>query len=272
MEGSHWVYVVKRCKGGKGEIAVRTLAISDIHGCLDELNLLLHKVSYDPQQDKLVLLGDYVDRGPNSRGVVEQVKAFKEKWGVITLRGNHDQMMYDAIVVDSEPLNARWIRNGARQTLESYCGADFFGEGMGPERYAEAKSHVKNHYMHHLEFLGGLDFYHETDTHIFVHAGINPQYENWKDQPQDDFIWIREPFFQYPTGRAQKVVFGHTPVSYLHESDGIWFSPMEDKIGIDGGCAFGKQLHCLEIGEHGEYKMYSVRRGESPQTDGDATA
>lgn len=56
---------------------------------------------------------------------MEQVQAFKEIWNVTVLRGNHDQMMYDAIVKDTETFNARWIRNGARQTLESYCGADF---------------------------------------------------------------------------------------------------------------------------------------------------
>lgn len=248
------------------------MAISDIHGCLDEFNLLLTKVNYDPSNDKLVLLGDYVDRGPSSRGVVEQVQAFKEIWNVTVLRGNHDQMMYDAIVKDTETFNARWIRNGARQTLESYCGADFFGGDMTRERYDEAKAHIKKHYQQHLEFLGSLELYHETNEHIFVHAGINPEHDDWRNQPQDDFIWIREPFFERRTGLRQQVVFGHTPVVYLHESADIWFSPAGDKIGIDGGCAFGKQLNCLEIDEQGKYKTHSVRRGDAAMMDGNATA
>jgi len=251
---------------------IRTLAISDIHGCLDELNRLLNKVNYNPPEDKLVLLGDYVDRGPDSRAVVEQVMAFKEIWGVIALRGNHDQMMYDAILEDTEQFNARWIRNGARQTLESYCGADYFGEEMSRERYEEAKAYIKKHFMHHLEFLGSLDLYHQTDEHIFVHAGINPQCEDWRNQPHDDFIWIREPFFAHPTGLGKPVVFGHTPVVHLHESAGIWFSPMGDKIGIDGGCVFGHQLNCLEIDEQGHYKTYSVHRGNPGLVDENASA
>ncbi|MEC0242546.1 metallophosphoesterase family protein [Paenibacillus dokdonensis] len=246
---------------------MRTLAISDIHGCYGEFNQLLRKIHFDPAEDTLVLLGDYVDRGANSREVVEKVKALKEDYGVITLRGNHDQMMYDVLIKDTEELNARWIRNGARQTIESYCGHDYFGEEMEKEKYIEAKKYIKSQYMHHLDFINSLDFYYESATHIFVHAGINPLYEDWRKQPHDDFIWIRDPFYSNPTGLDKKVVFGHTPVIYLHESEHIWFSPAGDKIGIDGGCVFGKQLNCLEISEDDEYTMHFIRKGETSLFD-----
>ncbi|MED5018560.1 metallophosphoesterase family protein [Paenibacillus chibensis] len=242
---------------------MRTLAISDIHGCWAEFNLLLEKVQYDPSEDQLILVGDYVDRGRDSKRVIEQLIDLRNRHGVVVLRGNHDQMMHDAILKDSDELNVRWSRNGARQTLESYCGADFFGEEMEPGKFREAKEIVKSSFRHHLDFLGSLDLYHETDSHIFVHAGVNPLHSDWKQQPHEDFIWIREPFYANPTGLDKKVVFGHTPAIHLHESADIWFSPLEDKIGIDGGCVFGKQLNCLEINERNEYKMHVVPKDDS---------
>ncbi|WP_202128488.1 metallophosphoesterase family protein [Paenibacillus dendrobii] len=234
------------------------MAISDIHGCYEQFNQLLKKVQFDSANDKLILLGDYVDRGLRSKDVLEQVKALKEEFGVIALRGNHDQMMYDALMQEREDLDSRWIRNGARQTIESYCGADYFGEELDRGRFNEAKQLIKNNYMHHVEFLNSLDLYYESDSHIFVHAGINPAVDEWKKQTSADFIWIRENFYNHPTGLDKTVVFGHTPVVNLHDSENVWFSSLGDKIGIDGGCVFGKQLNCLEIDESDEYKTYYI--------------
>ncbi len=87
--------------------------ISDIHGCYDEFNTLLKDVEYNPEEDKLILVGDYVDRGLKSKEVVEQVKSMVEEWGVIALKGNHDQMMVDAIDKEEDVDDKRWIRNGA---------------------------------------------------------------------------------------------------------------------------------------------------------------
>ncbi len=77
-------------------------------------------------------------------------------------------------------------------------------------------------------------------------------------------IWIREPFYLKPTGLNKKVIFGHTPAMYLHESGDIWFSPLNDKIGIDGGCVFGKQLNCLEIKKHNDYVTHVIYKAEPP--------
>ncbi|WP_268741792.1 MULTISPECIES: metallophosphoesterase family protein [Paenibacillus] len=238
-------------------ITIRVLAISDIHGCYDEFNQLLLDVCFDPDEDRLILLGDYVDRGLRSKEVVEQVMALQD-CGVITLRGNHDQMMLDAILLDTEEVNSRWIRNGARHTIESYCGADFFEGEMERDKYNEGKAYIKKHYEHHLAFLNTLRLYYETDTHIFVHAGINPAVEDWKQQVQDDFIWIRDKFYNYPTRLPKTVVFGHTPAINLHASEKVWFSEDGDKIGIDGACVYGKQLNCLEIREGEVYQTYFV--------------
>lgn len=190
------------------------------------------------------------------------MKTLVEEWGVVALKGNHDQMMVDAFDKEDED-NKRWIRNGAIQTLESYCGQGFIKESSELDTYMEAKEFVRHNYSNHLAFLSSLPLYYETESHIFVHAGINPFYEDWKNsQPIRDFFWIREIFFNNATNLEKKVVFGHTPVANLHEYEEIWFSPMGDKIGIDGGCVFGMNLNCLEISEEGEYTTHFVKKGE----------
>ncbi|WP_211747907.1 metallophosphoesterase family protein [Paenibacillus sp. Marseille-Q4541] len=241
---------------------MRTLAISDIHGCYDQFNTMLEKVNYNPGSDKLILLGDYVDRGIKSRQVVEQVKSLREEHGVIALKGNHDQMFVDAMLKGEDEL---WLNNGAYQTVESYCGFDFFEEQFEWDTYEKAKAFILKHYEHHIEFLDSLPYYHETDNYIFAHAGINPFYSTWEHTPDDDFLWIRSIFYKNKITNTdnKKVVFGHTPTSYLQESDGIWFSPDGDKIGIDGACAYGRRLNCLEITEEGIYIEHTVKKGET---------
>lgn len=212
--------------------------------------------------DSLILLGDYVDRGPNSKEVIEQVKSLKEADGVIALRGNHDQMMLDALLEDTVKRDGHWLRNGAYATIGSYLGHPSLEEIFDWKIFAQAKKLIMKEFKHHIDFLNELEYFYETDTHIFIHAGINPSYSDWKQQPNYDSIWIRDEFYMNPTGLQKTVVFGHTSTINLHESADIWFSPMGDKIGIDGGCAYGKQINCLEILEGGEYITHFVRSGE----------
>ncbi|WP_317890316.1 metallophosphoesterase [Paenibacillus peoriae] len=100
-------------------MSIKTLVISDIHGCYDEFNFLLHKTKYTPENDKLILLGDYIDRGQKSKQVVEQVINLQNEWGIVALKGNHDDMFVAAINNDSEELDAQWLNNGGFQTVES---------------------------------------------------------------------------------------------------------------------------------------------------------
>ncbi|MFI2856957.1 metallophosphoesterase [Paenibacillus sp. JSM ZJ436] len=237
--------------------------MSDIHGCCDEFNALLRKIAYKPDQDKLILLGDYVDRGMKSRQVVEQVKSLHEEWGVIVLKGNHDDMMAKALTNDNESMDSDWLNNGAYQTIESYCGFDFFEQQFEWDTYLEAKEFIRKHYKHHIDFLSDLQLYHESESHIFVHAGVNPLYSDWKKTSEDDFIWIREIFYNFKTELNKKVVFGHTPCIYLHETEDVWFSPLGDKIGVDGGCAFGLQLNALLVNSDGSYETAYVNKGDT---------
>lgn len=230
----------------------RILAISDIHGKYEEFLELLEKVEYVKEQDQLVLLGDYTDRGAHSKQVVEKVIDLVAN-GAIALRGNHDQMLLDWLDTGEAD---RFIRNGGLMTVKSYCGTNYELEHL-----EEARTVFLNEFAAHIDFMRNLPYYHETEEHIFIHAGINPAYEDWKETPVHEMVWIRDVFFNFPTNIGnKKIVFGHTPTIKLHESKEIWFT--EDKIGIDGGCVYGHQLNCLEISLLG-YKTYSVPSKET---------
>ncbi|WP_010497731.1 metallophosphoesterase family protein [Paenibacillus elgii] len=233
----------------------RTLVISDIHGCYDEFVDLLSVVKYEPTDDELILLGDYCDRGFKSKEVIELILNLHKESNAIALRGNHDQMFLDALNGGDDYI---FLHNGGVNTIESYCGLNWFEnyQGFDFNRYLEAKKFILKHYKHHIEFLNSLPFYHETEEFIFTHAGLNPFYENWKEQPNDNFLWIRDIFINNLTQVDKTVIFGHTPTINIQDEDcGIWFGG--DKIGIDGGCCFGFQMNCLEICEEG-YKTHYV--------------
>lgn len=233
----------------------RILVTSDPHGCLRQFNELLRLSRYNPQEDKLIILGDYGDRGPQSKEVIEQVKSMVEEWGVIALMGNHDEMMFRALDGDVE-YDEVWLNNGGLQTLESYGIS--IKESFTWDQYLKAKEFINLNYGHHIDFLRSLPLYYETDTHIFVHAGLNPCYsDDWKLQPEDSFLWVRDMFIWNKTELDKMVVFGHTPTINIHGVEDVWFGG--DKIGIDGGGVFGLQFNMLEIGEDGEYKVYSTR-------------
>lgn len=238
---------------------MRTIVISDIHGCLEEFNTMLEKVHFRPAEDQLLLLGDYVDRGLKSKEVVELIIELHKQAGAVVLKGNHDDMMLKALLGENERYKYHWLNNGGSQTLQSYCGEVVTGDIMELDTFQAAKTYILQQYRHHLDFLQSLPLYYESEKHIFVHAGTNPVYADWRHQPGEDFMWIREEFYNHPTGLDKTVVFGHTPTFHLHQTGEIWFSPHGDKIGIDGACAYGHSLLCLEIENDEQYKTYSVK-------------
>jgi serine/threonine protein phosphatase 1 len=234
---------------------MRTLVISDIHGYFDQFNALLTKVGYDVNQDQLILLGDYVDRGSNSKSVVEQVMQLHSR-GAVVLLGNHDQMFLDAIFRGEHMM---WLSNGGQGTFFSYCGNDWFGEdNVTNERYYEGVEFIKKNFAHHLEFLSSLPYFYEDNKHVFVHAGLDPDAStNWREQGRDNFLWIREKFLFRETGINKQLVFGHTPTVNMQPGNpGLWWQ--SDKVGIDGGMCFGHQLNCLEI-TNGKYYEHSYK-------------
>lgn len=230
----------------------RILAISDIHGCYDEFCQLLELAKYDANKDHLILVGDYVDRGPKSKAVVELVQSLVVNHGAIALKGNHDDMFVKHLLSDEEEHSSRHLRNGAIATFKSYYRSD-----LEVENLPLAKKYILENHRYYVEFLRDLPLYHETENHVFVHAGINPLVQDWKQTSEKDMIWIRNDFFDHPTNLVKKVVFGHTICPKLHEKADVWFC--EDKIGIDGGAVYGHQLNCLEIVDGVNYHVYSIQ-------------
>ncbi|MEK3828527.1 metallophosphoesterase [Paenibacillus sp. FSL K6-1558] len=232
----------------------RTLMISDIHGCIDAFDQLLIQVDYNSTYDQLILLGDYVDRGGNSRKVVDKVMELVQEHHAIALRGNHDQRFVDLIHEGTPSIQSKFMEHGGHPTLESYC--PMINE-MSDEVLEEAIKIITANYSHHIEFLSRLPLYHEDEYHIYVHAGLNPDYNDWRQQPEHDFMYIKNKFIKHTfTNVSKKIVFGHTKTIDIHGSAEVWFA--EDKIGIDGGCAFGKQLNAL-IYQNGTYLVENVQ-------------
>jgi len=232
----------------------RTLMISDIHGCLEPFERLLQEIAYDPGRDRLILLGDYVDRGPRSKDVVDKVIELVERNGAVALRGNHDQRMVDLLCANDEFVQSKFLEHGGKQTLYSYC--DVASGDLDGTLLRQALENIRDNYGHHIDFLGKLPLFYEDAKHICVHAGLNPNYANWRNQPARDFMFIKKDFYLTKTKVDKTVVFGHTRAEEIHGSPDVCFR--EDKIAIDGGCAYGAQLNCL-IYEDGAYSTHAIR-------------
>jgi serine/threonine protein phosphatase 1 len=133
--------------------AGRTIAIGDIHGCAVALRELLAQVQPKPS-DTIVTIGDYVDRGPDSRGVIETLLKLRGQCHLVALLGNHEEMLFSAR--SSHDMFDRWLKYGGTETLASYCADDLHGIPM-----------------EHDWFLDSCRLYHETPTHFFIHANFD---------------------------------------------------------------------------------------------------
>jgi serine/threonine protein phosphatase 1 len=202
-------------------------AIGDVHGQARKLRELLDEIPFDLSEDLLIFLGDYIDRGPGSRYVVEMILDLQRQSDrVICLRGNHEQMFLD-FLKGADPLI--YLFNGGRATLESY---GYEEDEAGRYRIFVPFSHVN--------FFESLPYWVETDRYVFVHAGIRPGMP-LSEQSEEDLLWIRHEFIFAYSGLGKKIIFGHTP----------FYEPlvMEDKIGIDTGAGYGRKLTCLQLPE-----------------------
>lgn len=234
----------------------RILAISDIHGCYNHFAKLLLKVNYNPKEDQLILLGDYVDRGTQNLATLKFVKDLVEKYGAIALRGNHDQALLDWLESPEEH-TVFYFMNGGLNTIKEFVRKPNIPTNM--DTFIQWATQIKDEYKDMIEFLRNLPYYYETDQHIFVHAGINPFLKDWKKTAKYQFIWIRDEFLKNDHNLEKTVIHGHTPTISLHKSADIYFG--NKKIDIDGACVYGYQLNCLEIRD-GEYRQFSVKYGE----------
>lgn len=239
---SRWVFASQIYVRGwkrEGVRLQRILTISDIHGEWEKLEQLLASVAYNPEQDQLVLAGDYIDRGPHSKQVLDKVMQLYEQ-GAIVLKGNHEDMMVKACTSDEQRLWEKWTTiNGGDKTLLSY--------GIEPVAAIEDRNFAdQEELQNHLAFIQKLDSYYETDRYIFVHGGVHPSTELNKTDPYV-LLWIRDEFHNGYTGE-KTVIFGHTPTANFHGEGccDVYFGK-NNIIGIDGGAVYGGRLNCLEL-------------------------
>jgi serine/threonine protein phosphatase 1 len=213
----------------------RVYAIGDVHGCLTLLEQLLDQIEADhrsrgPAEKHLVFLGDLMDRGPNSRGVIERVMALcSASPNHRCIAGNHEELLIRAFEGDTK-ITPTFHRAGGRETMLSY--------GMGEAVYDEADSQqlaeLICHYVPrtHIDFLLGLEDWVQAGDYLFVHAGIRPG-RPLADQRQSDMRWIREEFTRSDQDHGMIVIHGHSITEFVDDQP--------NRIGIDTGAfATGK--------------------------------
>ncbi|GIX48146.1 MAG: ser/threonine protein phosphatase [Candidatus Tectimicrobiota bacterium] len=202
-------------------------AIGDVHGCRDKLERLLELIRYDPAADRLIFLGDYLDRGPDSRGVIELLLRLQaENPANVFLMGNHEENFLTFLRAwTSDEGMAYWLAEpflagGGLATLHSYC------PGL---RHPFEPRLLDAIPPQHLQFLSNLRLYWTDETYIAVHAGVRPGIP-LPQQTTNDLLRIRGPFLARPHGLGKCVIFGHTPFrDVLRQAD---------KIGIDTGACY----------------------------------
>jgi len=199
---------------------MNTFVVGDVHGCCCELKKLIGGMGIKWGEDRLVLLGDYIDRGEEEHEVLALLQGLVNKYGsskIIPLRGNHEQMMLDAL--------------GNLNTS---------GYGFSEQE---------------ITFMRSLPVYFEDDSWFYVHGGINP-YKDLASQDNNEMLWIREKFYNYPGQLQKKIAFGHTPTRGIHGKDTpvLW----KEKIAMDTGCVFGGKLSGAKIVDGEVIELYSV--------------
>ena len=202
--------------------------IGDIHGCSKPLAELLEKIApLLTKDDTIIFIGDYIDRGPDSKGVIDIVLELRKKHKrVITLMGNHESMFMGALQGYGQK---EFLRMGGEATLKSY--------GIDKDITKDFSANIP---PDHLAFFLDLMPYWETEEYIFVHAGLQPGVHLTQQSP-DWLFWARDEFIETTYDFKKKVIYGHTPFD----------TPKVDsnKIGIDTGLVYGNTITCLILPE-----------------------
>jgi serine/threonine protein phosphatase 1 len=219
----------------------RVYAVGDIHGRLDLLEALIEKIrsddeSRDKARTRLIFLGDLVDRGPDSRGVIERLMEIRDSGAdVVFLLGNHDEVFLKAASGDIKAMRML-TRIGGRETILSY--------GMSPEDYQSCdfdelvRVLVSRVPQDHVQFLSSFQDYAEVGDYLFVHAGIRPGI-GISEQSPSDLRWIRSEFLRSRIDHGKMVVHGH---SISDEVD-----ICANRIGIDTGAFASGRLAAIAL-------------------------
>jgi len=229
---------------------LRLYAIGDIHGRADLLAELLAAIAVDVDQraaaeNRLVYLGDYVDRGPRSAGVIDLVlEGAPRHCEVVALMGNHEEMML-RFLRGEIALGRTWMLNGAQATLESYGveAPEWLATDPVFERACEKLAARMP--PRHRAFLDRLALTHEAGDYLFVHAGVRPGVP-LAEQQSEDLLWIRDEFLDCTEDFEKRIVHGHSiaPKPMIHRN----------RIGIDTGAYASGTLTALAL-EGAEWRL-----------------
>lgn len=193
----------------------RAFVIGDIHGCYKTFASLLFDKLKIRKQDKIYLLGDYIDRGPSSKDVVDLIiKLIYNEYSVFPIMGNHEQMLVDSVHSFSE--FESWKLNGSAFTLKSF-----------------GVNHPYRLKKYYLDFFRQLRYYYVTDDFIIVHGGLNFDVHN----PLEDtfsMVWTRNKYVLNDKIGGRRLIVGHTPVSMKNIRKSLHTS----KIMLDAGCVY----------------------------------
>ncbi len=234
----------------------RWYVVGDVHGRNDLFSALIEGIEDDdaaaaPATTTVVLLGDLVDRGPDSAGVVRAARAWAERRSVRFLAGNHEEMFLDSF--DDRETLRHFLRHGGRETLLSY--------GLPPEDYQRMRIEDVQEAMQALvpaadrAFLASFEEYIVAGDYAFVHAGIDPA-RPLDQQRRSDMLWIRERFLRHEEPLSHVIVHGHTIFDDVIDT--------QHRIGIDTGAFKTGRLTALVL--EGETR----RRIQAIASDGGA--
>ena len=192
-------------------------AIGDIHGCINELRQLVESIARIMPGDAVVFLGDYIDRGENSREVIDYIMDMRNSgMDITTLRGNHEEMLIETYENDNKWYN--WLLNGGSSTLDSF--------GI---------KNVKDLPREYVAFFYGLRYYYIRENYIFVHAGFNDDLEN-PFEDTNEMVWTRRENYRNPALKDFTIIHGHTPVA-LDVSSAL-IKDHSRVLNIDTGCVY----------------------------------
>lgn len=217
----------------------RVYVIGDIHGRLDLFDELIAAIERDdgaagPAETTIVLLGDLVDRGPDSAGVVRRARELQQRRPTRVLAGNHEEMFLDSF--GDRRLLRHFLKHGGRETLLSY--------GVPRKRYNDSTLDELQALMNEVvpeedrAFLRAAEEFVVIGDYLFVHAGIQPEVP-LEEQSRHDMLWIRDRFLKYPGRHPHVVVHGHTICPSVEERG--------NRIGIDTGAYRTGRLTALVL-------------------------
>lgn len=217
---------------------VTIYAVGDIHGCLKPLEQVYRKIDLDSatcsSRDVVeIYLGDYVDRGPDSSGVVESLIGRMRNRKVICIKGNHESLLEQFAL--GEVNLQDWLRYGGADTLRSY--------GATTQQISSNSEDLRAIIpQHHLKFIANLDGSVKIGPYFFTHAGVRPG-RSLSAQSPTDLMWIRDDFLNFEGDFGSIVVHGHTPVPMVE------FRP--NRISLDTGAYMTGNLSCVRFDASG---------------------